>query len=184
MEIEIKYGVSEDAANAAISRLRELGGGYLKDSREIDTYFNVTGRDSMSTKECLRIRESSEGGYEMTYKPPTQKLDQKGDYFAKKETNISITDPNDAKYFLHCLGNTVLAVVDKSRQYFTLGECTVCLDKIQGLGSFIEVENDGEDPEIGLTKVKDCARLLGLSDSDIVRDPYRDLVITHSQSSK
>lgn len=179
MEVEIKYRLKDKAPQEVQRLVEENGGKFLEESVEKDTYFNVSGRDSMRTKECLRIRESQMGGSEITYKPPTENGDQEK-YFAKKETNLPIQNADIAHDLLSCLGNYVLAVVEKNRKYYSLLECTVCIDKITNLGVFLEIEFIGEDTGVALTKIKNCAKILCLDDQDIVTAPYRDLVIRAS----
>lgn len=179
MEVEIKYRISEKSFEDIQILVEEAGGEFLHESLERDTYFNVSGRDSMTTKECLRIRESHKKGNEITYKPPTEEGKQEL-HFAKKETNLAVQDPQAARDLLMCLGSTILVVVEKNRKYYSLNGCTVCIDKITDLGIFIEIEVMGNNANAALTKIKDCAKVLSLDDQDIVTAPYRDLVMQAS----
>lgn len=181
MEIEIKYNVRKER-NAIIEIIKSSGGAYKRAVRETDTYYNVNGRDSIKTKECLRARESSEGFSEITYKPGTIELDNK--HFAKKETNLRVFNLQEAKELLVLLGNTIIVVVEKSREYYQLDKCTICLDYVENVGSFVEIEMESDDKQKALTEIRKCATILGLGDQDVEVMPYRDLVVAHSQKNK
>lgn len=173
MEIELKYRVSN--LKEILETLNKNGAEFKKEKLEKDIYFNVSGRDSYTTKECLRIRSSSDGFAEITYKPPTE-AKTKSEHFAKKETNLRISDPSEAELLLSLLGNTILVAVIKKRRYYSLNGCVVCIDEVQNVGHFAEVEVEDDDEERGLTRVKECGLLLGFSNAQIERKPYRDLV--------
>ena len=175
MEIELKFRTNDLNKDACVKMIKEAGGVFLKEDVESDIYFNVSGRDSYTTKECLRIRSSSNNFAEMTYKPPTIKgaIDK---HYAKEETNIRVEDLEVAKKFLILLGNEVLVYVIKHRSYFSFMECVVCVDYLEKVGVFLEIEANEEDRQVGLTKIERCAKVLRFSEENIERKPYRDLV--------
>lgn len=66
-EVEKKYKIDQNRREKLINFLNEKAK-LIEKKHEVDTYFNIVGRDSLSTKECLRIRETDSFS-EITYKP-------------------------------------------------------------------------------------------------------------------
>ena len=58
LEIEKKYYIKDGNIESLTEILMSAGAEYIGDSKQTDIYFNVPGRDSLTSKECLRIRES------------------------------------------------------------------------------------------------------------------------------
>lgn len=172
-EIEKKYRVQN--LDDVEKRLFSLGAVLQKESNERDLYFNVSGRDSIKTKECLRIRDSATKK-EITYKPGTiEGLSQ--DYFAKRETNLAVTDVETAKEFLLSLGNEILVELVKKRKYFVLEGVTIALDLLNDKLPFVEIEVEGDDEMLALEKIVHIANLLELNPSSIEIRPYRDIAL-------
>jgi adenylate cyclase class 2 len=77
----------------------------------------------------------------------------------------------------------VLTVVDKRREIYFVGNVKVHLDRVRGLGKFVEVEAISRDA--GLSKVRQQAlqfqKLFGIAGEDIVPQSYSDLVIETGQ---
>jgi len=173
LEIEKKYRVQD--INKIEQDLVGLGAVFGKQTQERDIYFNVSGRDSMTTKECLRIRSTNDKK-EITYKPPTEKNNQ-GGHFAKKETNLLIKDVEIAQELLLNLGNSILVDFTKERKYYSLNDVTIALDVLNGAYFFIEIEVESEDEEDAIEKIIKVEELLGLSDDFIEDRPYRDIAM-------
>jgi adenylate cyclase, class 2 len=73
----------------------------------------------------------------------------------------------------------VLAVVDKRREIYFVGNVKVHLDRLRGLGRFVEVEAISWSGKTA--RVRDQARkvqqLFEVADSDIVAESYSDMVL-------
>jgi adenylate cyclase class 2 len=176
-EVEKKYRIDSVGKESFVQRLRKSGAEFFGKKKEIDTYFNVAGRDSLTTKECLRVREA-DTYIEITYKPPTENHSVVQSHFAKKETNVSVKDGKEAIVMLELIGNDVLVVVDKEREYYAIDGCTVALDCVKDGGLFVEIEIETDDELAGLEKIDVLARRLGLDASMIETLPYRDVVLS------
>lgn len=172
-EIEKKYRVEN--LEEVEQKLITLGAKLEGVSQERDIYFNVSGRDSMATKECLRIR-SSPKKQEVTYKPPTMAGDT-ATHFAKKETNLPIKDIDVARDLLVCLGNSVLVELIKDRKYYALNGATVALDLLNGQYSFVEIEVESSDEADALSRIQQIESSLNLSDDFVETRPYRDIAM-------
>lgn len=180
MEIEIKYKVSQPDFKKIAMKLRQLGAHHLYDKKEVDIYFNVAGRDSISSKECLRIRESS-SHTELTYKAPSKNPKEK--HFAKRELNVDVKDAKATHAILEAMGNRKLVTIKKHRRYFKFAGCVVTLDRIDGAGTFIEVEYEGRSKKSGLEIVMKCSEKLGLREKKIDNRPYRDILLEKRQKN-
>lgn len=175
-EIEKKFRLKNLDRISFIERLQGSDAQFIDKKREVDTYFNVVGRDSLTTKECLRVRES-DTLVEITYKPPTGNHRVVQGHFSKKETNVSVKDGKEAISLLELLGNDVLVVVDKEREHYSLDECVVALDSVKDAGLFVEIEIQTDDEQSALEKINIVAQKLGLDESMIETLPYRDVVL-------
>jgi len=184
-EIEKKYRLLEDDAVSIEKKIVALGARHVSDSKQTDTYFNVSGRDSYGTKECLRIRETDKD-IEITYKPPTKSSQAGVGYFSKKEVNLAVMDLDGAKELLMDIGCDVLCVVEKTRKDYLLDKIHISVDTISDVGVFVEVESNGTDDELSqvLEQIDGMAAKLGLNDSLIERRPYRDIVMEDSKQKR
>jgi adenylate cyclase class 2 len=176
-EVEKKFRLDGNKVEF-ISRVQALEAVFLYKKKETDTYFNVSGRDSLETKECLRVREA-DSYTEITYKPPTANHQMVQSHFAKKETNLTVQDGKEAMAMLELIGNTPLVTVYKEREAYKLGDCLIAIDSIKDAGVFVEIEIETTDENSGLTKINVLARQLGLDASHIETLPYRDIVLNN-----
>jgi len=140
LEIEIKARCSD------LERMERMvvgkGGVAGERRREEDLYFNHPARDFAVTDEAFRMR--SAGDYHaLTYKGPKMAGRSKTRY----EAEVEIGDPAVMKDILAKLGFREVSVVEKERAMYTLGDITVCLDRVAGVGDFVELEKMGEDRE-------------------------------------
>ena len=73
----------------------------------------------------------------------------------------------------------VLAVVDKRREIYFVGNVKIHLDRVRGLGTFVEVEamtRTGDLSKVRAQAVK-FQKLLAISPADIVPLSYSDLIL-------
>ncbi|MEW6295854.1 MAG: CYTH domain-containing protein [Candidatus Diapherotrites archaeon] len=78
---------------------------------------------------------------------------------------------------LEGLGLTKLGLIDKKREKFKLGEFEVCLDKVKGIGSFVEVETQGNTKN-WKQKRMECIELLkkiGLNEKSLTNEFLCDI---------
>ena len=154
-----------------LSRLRErcesLGAEGQEPERQVDTYFDVShGR--------LTLRESLEAGAELIYYI-------RDDMAGARESHYELYPVEDAEGLKAILAQAlgVSVVVAKRRETFMLGNVRIHLDKVQGLGSFVElhgtVDEPGELPLIA-DEVQGIQQTLGLDPHTLVKEPYAVLV--------
>ena len=116
--------------------------------KESDFYFTSDFHAFMKTDEALRIRtcdnfNTRETVSFLTYKGA--KLDTVS--ITRKELETGIEDAETTREILISLGYKKLYPVTKLRQYYHNGKITACVDQVEGLGSFLELEILVETPE-------------------------------------
>lgn len=174
IEVEVKVRVDHSKIRPVLS---EMGASKVGVEEQSDVYFAAPYRNFARTDEALRIR-SLGGQAVLTYKGP--KLDK------VSKTRVEIETPVDgtaaAKIF-HALGFLEAGAVRKKREIFRAGDITVCLDTIEGLGEFLEVEID-----VGNEKYLESSRAqlfkflsqFGLSEKDSIRTSYLEMLLEKS----
>jgi adenylate cyclase, class 2 len=183
LEIEQKYARADFALLER--RLREWDAVVSEVHEEADHYFNAPDRDFAQTDEAFRLRRIGSANY-LTYKGPKQRAGVK----VRTELEIPLLPGDDAAdnmtRLLTHLGYRFVAVVKKRRRTAPLERAgfsfTVCLDEVDGLGRFAEVEvlapeDRRADAEQALTRL---ATELGLS--DVERRSYLGLVLSAQAS--
>jgi adenylate cyclase class 2 len=141
LEIELKFRADDwDGVRATLAAwaARPLG-----TRVEEDHYFNAPDRDFAVTDEAFRIRRVGDQAH-FTYKGPKRA--------GATKTRLEIEVPlapggqpvEDAGRMLVALGYRPVAVVTKRRDLFAADragfELTVCLDAVEGVGRFVELE--------------------------------------------
>ncbi len=168
LEIEIKSRCND---LARLERLViEKGGVAREKRRETDLYFNHPSRDFASTDEAFRVR--SAGGYHaVTYKGPKMPGRSKTRY----EAEVEVGDPALMKEVLLRLGFREVSAVVKERALYGLGDISVCLDRVEGVGDFVELEKLGEDRESIEKELFALAEELGLREFE--RRSYLEMLL-------
>lgn len=137
IEVEIKAKITDK--NEALKKIKDIGGVYSHSEEQEDFYFNAPDKDYRETDEALRIRIiPCEEGFKkiLTYKGP--KIDSISK--TRKEVEVEIDDIDNMTEILINLGFKVSATVSKVRRIFKYEEYTITLDKLDGLGYFMEIE--------------------------------------------
>jgi adenylate cyclase class 2 len=150
-------------------KVKDLGFKHQKSETQRDIYYRHPNRDFSKTDEALRIREIEEKCY-LTYKGP--KLDKKTK--TRMEIEVEIRDAEKIKEILRNLGFQEAGVVKKRRKIYSLGEYRIFIDKVQSLGTFLEVEKTGEY-DIG--KLLELFDKLGIPRENLERRSYLELLL-------
>ncbi|MFN0018794.1 MAG: class IV adenylate cyclase [Pirellulaceae bacterium] len=183
LEIEQKYPV--DDLQLARKTLEALGATFEPPIRQVDLYFRHPVRDFAQTDEALRLRKVGEENC-VTYKGP--KID------AETKTRREIELPLEAgqKSFdawgdmLYILGFRRVRNVTKERipgiVTWEGGEVHLALDKVAGLGTYLELEILADETELDSAKnrLASLARKLGLERSE--RRGYLDLLLSKPET--
>jgi adenylate cyclase class 2 len=167
LEIEIK---TRSKNNSQVEKvLLDRGATPMGEQDQVDEYFNHPCRDFAETDEALRLRKDSKG--KITYKGP------KIDRFTKtrEEIEMEIDDLDKMAAILVHLGFRSVARVKKKRKEYVLDGVTVSLDSVEGLGDFVELEVQGNDPAEGRSRVERLRDQLGLAGSE--RRSYLEMLL-------
>ena len=182
-EIEIRFRLSEEEFNEIKIRLSEIAE-FKKKSRQIDDYFSPSHRDFLDAKyvnEWLSIRR----------RDGTAKLNYKNWYLIKgsetgthcDEFETVIENPEGLEKILHALNLRKLISVEKERHVYDYNsEFEIALDRVKGLGCFIEIEatKDFSSVEAARAKLFDFARLLKLDSKEPEKIGYPHLLLKMS----
>jgi adenylate cyclase class 2 len=149
MEVEAK-AYCEDLSEFE-ERIKGLGAEFIHEVEQVDTYFNHPARDFAQTDEALRIRRVGEKAT-LTYKGP--KIDSLTK--TREELKVELSDGDEMKDVLLKLGFKEVGMVRKVRKKYKLDEFKVCLDRVEGLGSFVELEAECDsDDQNEVSRLRD-----------------------------
>jgi adenylate cyclase class 2 len=167
IEVEVKAR----AMPGMRERIESLGAFLVGRETHRDIYFSAPCRDFRKSDEALRIRIKEEGA-RLTYKGP--KLDETTK--SRRELTVEIDSPETMEQILISLGFFPAGAVRKSRTKYRLGEATIALDEVDGLGSFVEVELEGGEMwDAQREKALAVLRELGASES--IRSSYLEMLL-------
>ena len=172
IEVEVKLALTD--SKRVEQKLRKDGFVLQKIVRETDTYFNGVDRDFRKTDEALRVRKT-EVLKNVTYKGP--KLEETS--MTRKELEIPIEDDAAMSELLVALGYHPVPSVIKCRKYLVLDHMTACLDSVEGLGEYLELEilvEQEEDRQQALQQIEERLLSLGYSMQDTTRISYLSML--------
>ena len=132
-EIELKAYC--DNPDKIINNILSADGIFINTENHEDLYFNHPGKDFAVTDEALRLRKIDDKSV-ITYKGP--KL--AGFVKTRIEEETGIDDFGKVREILLHLEFKEVLVVNKKRDVYKLNDITICIDYVNGLGVFIELE--------------------------------------------
>ena len=176
VEVEAKIVLPGCDALAVVEERLESLGAVLEDSVvEEDTYYQHPCRDFSETDEALRIRRVN-GRVELTYKGPKRVIQGSK---AREEISIGLGDAGAVDELLRVLGFRPVAVVRKERRYYRLPGAIVSLDRVEGLGCFVEVEYRGPGGvEEAAREINRVLEELGLAQYPRTTKSYLELLLS------
>lgn len=177
-EIEIKVPIEN--MEDMMERLLEQEFRKIGSVREEDTYYNSEYYDVKSRDEALRIRRSLDlesGKHTAQINFKGKKIDRVS--MSRREYETEIEDPERMNEILTAVGFLPAAAVRKMRIYLSRREMTACLDQVEGLGDFLELEVIIKEENLRsryLAEMEELLGKLGLSSADTVRTSYLGLL--------
>ena len=166
-EIETKLSVpSHEPVRMALKRLAAES---VSVQFHRDMYFDTAQGSFIETDRCLRLRRQTSGPTEqhyLTYKGPKQVANIK----KREEVELEVSDAGQAEHFLTALGYRRIFIVEKERDLWRYGNCHVALDRLAGLGTFVEIEGPDEQT------IRTVQASIGLKDCPHVQESYAALL--------
>ncbi len=148
--------------------LNDIGADYKGLDRQVDTYFKVNnGR--------LKLREGNIENSLIFYNRPNQKGPKQSTFNLYKSKDLDELKP----LLLNSLG--VLVQVKKERKIFFHNYVKFHIDKVDGLGSFVEIESGDVEIERTSEELRNLCNyyieLLGIKQEDMMEISYSDMLI-------
>jgi adenylate cyclase class 2 len=185
LEVEMKCPVADFAPLRHL--LAEWGARPEPPCVNADHYFNAPDRDFGTTDEALRLRRIGPVN-RVTYKGPKRDVQAK----VRTEIEVPLAEGDEAAQdfirILEHLRYRPVAVVRKHRQAFHLRRegyaLEVCLDEVEGLGNFAEVEILAPEEELAAAQavLQRVATALGLTTSE--RRSYLEMLLARNKSDQ
>ncbi|MCD7782200.1 MAG: class IV adenylate cyclase [Methanosphaera sp.] len=175
IEVEVKAKVNEKIE--VLKKIDEMGAVYSHTEKQYDIYYNPLNKSYEDTDEALRIREIPDGEEFkriLTYKGP--KIDSKSK--TRKEVEVTIDNTDNMNEILNCIGFKAAAVVNKTRRIFNYNDYTITLDKLDGLGYYMEIEyvaTEDDDIKEIRDNIIDVFSDIGITDG-FERESYLELL--------
>ncbi len=179
-EVEVKVPAIHGAVR---ERLADLDASRQGVVRQVDTYFDAPHRNFAESDEALRLRREvridrpgdapADEATLLTYKGPLVEAESK----TREEVESLVDDAVAMCTLLERLGFEAAATVEKERERWTVGDYTVSLDAVDGLGEFVEVELAAESVEPARKGAVAVLRDLGLDPEDQIRTSYLGLLL-------
>jgi adenylate cyclase class 2 len=171
LEVELKVKVpSLEPVREQLARKKARSGGKV---HEHDIYYNAPHRDFGQTDEAVRVRYKDDHAV-VTYKGPKIK---KFGLKAREELNFAVESGETFETMLDRLGFTKTLEVNKWRETYKLGNASVSLDTVDGLGTFAEIEviaeNEADNPTDRIGKIAQEIRVEG----EPILESYLELLL-------
>lgn len=140
-EVELKAPADHETVRG---RLRSLQASRGETIRQRDVYYQHPCRDFAATDEALRVRAVSAQASAtslITYKGP--KMDDAAKTREELETDVG--DLETVAAILEALGFEAVERVSKRRERWWIDDIAICLDDVDELGEYIEIELETDD---------------------------------------
>ena len=179
IEVEIKLLI--DHKEIVEENLVKMGFSKSGLACEEDIYFDNDSRQIRKSGEALRVRKetdllSEKSNAVITYKG--RKMDSIS--MSRKELETGVADAEVCIRILEALGFQIIPPkVVKIRQTYTFEQMTACIDRVQDLGDFLELEiviPEEESKDNALRKIEKVLQKLGYSLSDTTRNSYLSML--------
>lgn len=175
MEIEIRAKIND--LKKTEQDVINLGAKLIKKVKQIDEYFGeINLYKKIGYSFLMRVRDEKNKKF-ITYKGAKSKKDG-----IWEEYEFEINDPNKAINMFIDMGLEKVAVVNKYRKEYKLkNDLTICLDNIDGLGSFIEIESLN-NKDINKNSLKEVIKKLNIKESQIINKGYITILLIKNNS--
>ncbi len=157
----------------ARTTLKKLDARFVGTDRQVDTYFHAPrGR--------LKIRAGRIENALIHYQRSNSAQAR------RSEVELMLLPRRNSVRLILAGALGVLAVVDKRREIYFVGNVKIHLDRVRGLGTFVEVEamtRSGDIKKVRAQAVK-FRELFAVSSGDIVPQSYSDMILSKRKSRR
>lgn len=164
-EKELKFKLSN--IDPIIEKIKELGFEELGENEQEDIYFDSIDNKLLKEGKALRIRKEGNRFY-LTFKSKALSRKPK----IRKEINMELNETQviKLKEILKSLGyNEVLKIIKKRRE-FKRKDFRIAIDKVEGLGVFLEIEYENE------IEMRELLHNFGLEIEDAIEQTYPEML--------
>lgn len=167
LEVEIKLRLEDEV----IKKLEDKGCQFTKPIKQVDYIYienEIEGFNLKPGSPILRIRQEEDKSI-FTFKK------KESDEFGRLEYETIIEDPTQMRLIFKALNFKEIVCVKKERKFTTYNEFTICIDQVESLGSFIEIEmliEDDGNKEESYNKILDFIKELNIPKDNIVTEKY------------
>lgn len=166
--LNIEFKAIANNVEALEEKLLSLNPQFIGEDHQKDTYYNVQiGR--------LKLREGNIENALIWY--------QREDIAGAKQSDILLCKhaPDEALKKILVKLHGVKIVVDKIRKIYFVDNVKFHFDRVEGLGTFIEVEAIDSTGEIGIEKLKEQCdfyiKFFGIQTTDFMHKSYSDMMM-------
>jgi adenylate cyclase class 2 len=158
-----------------LAELRKAKARFAHAVVQTDTYFDTAKGELRASDSGLRIREirplNGAAQSVVTFKGPRAK----GKYKSRPEHETGVGDPDAVAQLFKGLGLSPVVTIQKRRSRYAMGRCSVELDELPLLGTFVEIEGPSE------AAIGSVIKKLGIEGPHI-RESYLALVTGHPKA--
>ena len=171
-EIEVKYQL-EDRIKF-LKKLEALGCEISEVNHQKDTIYvsDVNHIENTPGSIFLRVRKDNDK-IELNAKKHEKVMQ------ARTEVEFGVSSYSDANKFLELIGFQKWVEVSKKRVHTFYKDCNICIDEVDTLGSFVELEyvvDDKEEEEKVLEKIEEIAKEIGIDTKRVVNQYYDEMI--------
>jgi predicted adenylyl cyclase CyaB len=166
--LNIEFKAKANNMEALEEKLVSLNPQFIGEDHQKDTYYNVnTGR--------LKLREGNIENALIWY--------QREDVGGAKQSDILLYKhaPDEALKNILIKLHGVKIIIDKIRKIYFVENVKFHFDRVEGLGTFVEVEAIDSNGEIGIEKLKDQCNFyinfLEIKTEDFMKKSYSDMMM-------
>ena len=173
MHINYEFKARVDNIDDLEARLRELQPEFKGEDHQVDTYFHVAhGR--------LKLRQGNIENALIWY--------ERENAAGAKQSNVLLYQHTPDASLKAILARSVgiKTVVDKKRRIYFIDNVKFHFDRVDLLGTFVEVEASDKNGDIGLEKLKhqcaEYANLFELQPDSYIANSYSDMILAAETS--
>jgi len=150
IEIQVRIGDSSNLLDFLKSNAE-----FQYENHQVDTYYTPAHRDFIGVRpvdEWLRLR-NSDGKCLLTYKNFQRNTAGQSIYCDEYETKVA--DLDQLRKVFGALDIQPIVTVDKVRKTWRYQDYEIAVDKVEGLGDFVEIEYKGSDSSLNPEQITD-----------------------------